>query len=306
MYPAESESNFPLRRSVFLHLLPDEVNRRYASGDRQGRLMMQCNKVLFVNTDQHEDRGVANFHVFELPASTIHVWTVKIHSADKLDGLLEDILTREEARRANGIAFGPLRHAFVVVHGALRHLLSRYLDLCPGDVRITYGSHGKPTLASRRDLQFNLTHSGELAAIAITSGCEVGIDLEAIRPTPDLLRVADSVFRAEEAAEIRSLPPYLRAQGFFHCWVRKEACIKATGAGLSTPLNSFSVTAQPNFTAGPVFPGKRDCARDPWNLYNLPLAPDYAGALAHSGSPRTIRAFQPFTMEEFLRMYPAR
>jgi 4'-phosphopantetheinyl transferase len=268
---------------------------------------MQCSKIQVASVDRNEDRGVANSHMFVLPASAIHVWTIKIHCEGRLDTLLEGLLDPEEERRANRFAFGGLRHAFVVAHGALRHLLSRYLDLCPTDVRISYDSYGKPALASRvRDIDFNLTHSGELAAIAIASGCEVGIDIEAIRPTPDLLSVGDSLFRLEEAAEIRSLPPNLRAQGFFHCWVRKEACIKATGVGLSTPLSSFSVAVQPNFTAGPVILGRGVSAHDQWRLHNLPLAPDYAGALVYSGCPRTIRVCRPFAMEELLRMHPVR
>lgn len=244
--------------------------------------------------------------MFDLRASAIHVWTIKIQGADRLEAQLEGFLAPEEERRANRLAFSHLRHAFVVVHGALRHLLSRYLDLCLTEVHISYGPYGKPALASLGDLNFNLSHSGDLAAIAIARGCEIGIDIEAIRPKPDLLRVADSLFRLEEAAEIRSLPPNLRTQGFFHCWARKEACIKATGAGLSTPLNSFSVTVHPNFTAGPVILGRREFAQDQWRLHNLPLAPDYAGALVHSGSPRAIRVCRPFAMEELLRMHPAR
>jgi 4'-phosphopantetheinyl transferase len=267
---------------------------------------MRCSKVQIASIDKNEDRSVANSHMFDLRASEIHVWTIKIHPEDRQDAMLEGLLAPEESRRANRFAFSHLRHAFVVVHGTLRHLLSRYLDLCLTDVHISYGSYGKPALASLGDTNFNLSHSGDLAAIAIARGCEVGIDIEAIRPKPDLLRVADSLFRLEEAAEIRSLPPNLRTQGFFHCWVRKEACIKATGAGLSTPLNSFSLTVHPNFTAGPVILGQRELAQDQWRLHNLPLAADYAAALVHSGGTRTIRVCRPFAMEELLRMHPAR
>ncbi len=261
---------------------------------------MRCSKDQLANADQNQDKGVDIGPLFDLPASAIHVWTIRIDPADGLDAQLEVILAPEERSRANRLASGHLRHAFVVIHGALRHLLSRYLDLCPGDVRISYGPCGKPALASRGDIQFSLTHSGDLAAVAVASGCEVGIDIEAIRPASDLLGVADALFRPEEAAEIRSFSPNLRAQGFFHCWVRKEACLKATGAGLSTPLNSFSVTAQPNFTAGPVILGRQEPAQDPWRLHNLPLAPDYAGALVYSGNPRAIRVCRPFTMEGIL------
>jgi hypothetical protein len=73
---------------------------------------MQCSKVQFASADQNEDRGVANPHMFDLPASAIHVWTIKIHPGDKLDALLEGILAPEEERRANRFAFGHLRHAF--------------------------------------------------------------------------------------------------------------------------------------------------------------------------------------------------
>lgn len=265
---------------------------------------MQHNEIQSVHADQSDPGGGS--YPFDLPATAIDVWTIKIHPAGTLDAAFEAVLNPEEQDRAHRLAFPHLRYAFVVAHGALRHLLARYLDVHPAAIRISSGPSGKPALASREDIQFNLTHSGDLAAIAIARGCAVGIDIEAVHSTPDLLSVANAFFRPEEAAEIRSLPERLRTQAFFRCWVRKEACIKATGAGFSMPLNSFSVAALPNSTADPLVPGRKVSAPDRWTLHDLRLAPDYAAALAHTGSPRAIRVGPPVTVEQLLRMCPLR
>jgi phosphopantetheine--protein transferase-like protein len=74
------------------------------------------------------------------------------------------------------------------------------------------------------------------------AGCEVGVDVEQIRPLPDVHEIASRFFCPEEAAELISLPPDQRGQAFFLCWTRKEAYIKAIGDGLSAPLHGFRVT----------------------------------------------------------------
>ncbi len=203
---------------------------------------------------------------------------------------LSSLLTREEEKRAERFRFEHLKNAFILAHGALRHLLGRYLDLAPGKIRLAYGPKRKPGLDGG-GLEFNLTHSGALAAIALTAGCPLGLDTQHIRPLPDMAHIARRFFCAEEESEILMSSESLRARAFFCCWTRKEAYIKAMSDGLSVPLDSFRVSVDPASPARmPHIAGDPFAARE-WTLHDLRLAPGYAAALAYRGRPRPLSLF---------------
>jgi 4'-phosphopantetheinyl transferase len=214
--------------------------------------------------------------------------------------MFERVLVKHETDRAARFSFSHLRESFVIARGALRYLLGRYLDLHPASIRFIYGSNGKPALASAANIQFNITHSGSLAAVALTADCQIGVDLEQIRPLSDLQHIADRYFCSEEAAEIMSLPPSERERAFFCCWTRKEAYIKAIGDGLSAPLDGFRVTVQPNTPARFVHLGHDTTAAETWTLHDLCLASDYAAALAYRDRQRSLSIFPIVDLAEFL------
>ncbi len=113
-----------------------------------------------------------------------------------------------------------------------------------------YGPKGKPALAAReRPLRFNVSNSGDLAAYAFTFDCEIGVDVEHRRRLLEIESIAQRFFAPDEVAELMDLPESERPDGFFNCWTRKEAYIKAVGDGLSVPLDSFRVTLQPGVPA---------------------------------------------------------
>src|SRR5438094_10495422 len=85
-------------------------------------------------------------------------------------------------------------------------------------------------------LRFNVSHSKSLGLYAVTRDRRVGVDIERIRPLPDLDEIAERVFSPEERLALRRLPPARRPEGFFNCWSRKEAYGKAIGYGLAPPL----------------------------------------------------------------------
>lgn len=101
-----------------------------------------------------------------------------------------------------------------------------------------YGEHGKPYIPGGP--HFSLTHSGMLAALAVCDA-SVGLDIEKIAP---VRRAAARAFTIEER-QYMEIDPERR---FAYLWTRKEAALKCTGAGLSQPMNAFSVlgdTASP-------------------------------------------------------------
>jgi 4'-phosphopantetheinyl transferase len=193
----------------------------------------------------------------ELSGREVHIWTLPTTAAAVM---FEPVLTTDELR-AGRFHFSHLRESFVIAHGALRCLLGRYLGLHSGSLRFSYGSKGKPALEAGAHIQFNMTHSGSLAAIAITAESQIGLDLEQVRPLSDMQQIAAHFFCSEEAAEIMSLPPSERERAFFRCWTRKEAYIKAIGDGLSAPLDGFRVTVLPGTQVRPHSSSTSDTAR---------------------------------------------
>jgi 4'-phosphopantetheinyl transferase len=154
------------------------------------------------------------------------------------------LLSEAERERARRFAFERDARRFIVRRARLRQLLAARLGVRPESVELVYGAHGKPALAhpGRNSLRFNLSHRDDLAVYALSSGREVGIDVEAIRPLADADAIAARFFSRREQVAYRALDPCDRPLGFFQCWTRKEAFIKALGAGLSHPLDSFDVS----------------------------------------------------------------
>ncbi len=183
-------------------------------------------------------------------------------------------------------------------------LLGRYLNVPPANIQFKYGSKGKPTLTVLETVNFNASHSGDLAVFAFTEHCKVGIDVEQIRPLPDMQNIADRFFCSEEAVELMSLNANERKHAFFLCWTRKEAYIKAIGDGLSTPVDNFRVTIQPGQPARFIHVNQDANAANDWKLYDLQLAPNYAAALAYRDGERRVLVSPVIDLDELMNIVP--
>ena len=111
------------------------------------------------------------------------------------------------------------------------------------DTPITQNKMGKPSLADRPDIHYNLSHAEGIAACMI-SDFECGIDCEKVRDfRPNVVK---RVFSENEKAMFEDTPDSEKALLFFRLWTLKEAYVKAIGVGISYPMNeaefSFSGT----------------------------------------------------------------
>ncbi len=152
------------------------------------------------------------------------------------------LLTGDERERAGRFHFQRDSSAFAISRGLLRTLAGRYLDAPPERLRFDYTPYGKPYLAGQfagSPLRFNLSHAHELVLYAFTSGAEVGVDVEYLRPELAGAEIAERFFSPREVEALLTLPVEGRTEAFFRCWTRKEAFIKAVGQGLSFPLDQF-------------------------------------------------------------------
>jgi 4'-phosphopantetheinyl transferase len=174
-------------------------------------------------------------------AGVVDVWRADLAT---VEDDLEDLLCAEELARAARIVPARKRVLWARSRGMLRALLGLYLDRDPLDLRFALGPHGKPALAFEgptrpgptEDLRFNLSHSGRLALVAVTSGREVGVDLEVPRHPLDELAIAERVLGSEQARHLAALNSRARARAFLRAWVAHEAVVKCLGLGLATPL----------------------------------------------------------------------
>jgi 4'-phosphopantetheinyl transferase len=192
------------------------------------------------------------------------------------------LLSDAERRRANRFAFARDRSRFIVARARLRQLLAARLDVQPESVDLVCGANGKPALGrgfAHSSLRFNVSHCDDLAVYVFSSGREVGIDVEAIRWMPDADDIAARLFSPHENEEYRALDPRDKPLGFFNCWTRKEAFIKALGDGLSHPLDSFDVSLAPDEPAKILrihnMPGD-DCG---WSVESFSPAPGFVAAV---------------------------
>jgi 4'-phosphopantetheinyl transferase len=217
-----------------------------------------------------------------LGPATVHLWTAWLTIDDERVAELWPLLSPDERERARRFVFPRDRRSFVAARGYLRHLLAAYVGDDPASLRFAYGDRGKPALDPRhhsRRLEFNLSHAGGLAAIAVSSGSPVGVDVEQIRALDDLECLARQCFAPGERAELLQLASNAREQAFFNCWTRKEAYIKALGEGLSCPLESFEVSLTPGDRAElRSIDARADLAHE-WWMHAFVPAPGFAGAI---------------------------
>jgi 4'-phosphopantetheinyl transferase len=188
----------------------------------------------------------------DLARGEIHVWCASLATEQATLQRLESTLADQERERARRFIFERDRDRHIAARGILRDLLGKYLQCAPRSIEFAYGPYGKPAItgaASRSGICFNLSHSHGLAVAAIGREQEVGIDVELIRAEFASEAIAKRYFSAKEIDELSRLPAELRTEGFFLCWTRKEAYIKAKGDGLQIPLDSFDVSLSPGSPA---------------------------------------------------------
>ena len=157
-------------------------------------------------------------------------------------------LSEAERARAARFVFERDRRRFIAGRAWLRQLLAARLEVAPEAIELVYGPQGKPGLTRRfadSDLRFNLSHCDDVAVYAFAHGREVGVDVERVRELRDADDIAARFFSRLEYEAYRALGPRDRPLGFFNCWTRKEAFIKALGEGLSHPLDRFDVSLAP-------------------------------------------------------------
>jgi 4'-phosphopantetheinyl transferase len=221
--------------------------------------------------------------------SDLNIWRASLSgSLDELS-YFDSLLSPDEKARAERFYFERDRNRYIFGRGILRVLVGSYLQVEASKITFVYGPHGKPAIESmhsNKTLQFNLAHSNEWAVYAFGWDQPLGIDLEHIRPMPDVDDLAERFFSATESALIHSLADEQKWETFFTIWTCKEAFLKASGSGLTSPLNQFEVSpkASGGMRLTSISGNPKPAAR--WRVEIFKLIADYQSAIAvedHSG-----------------------
>jgi 4'-phosphopantetheinyl transferase len=218
-----------------------------------------------------------------LAPGEVHLWCTPLDlPAARIEALLP-LLAPDERGRADRFRSGQLRDRFIAGRGLLRTILSRYLQTAPADMRFEYEPHGKPVLvrsAAQPEISFNVSHSHGLTLIAVAAGLAIGVDLEQVRPVHNLARLVERFFAPEERRQWDGLGEASRPLAFFYGWTRKEAWLKATGSGLSFPLDQFCVSLAPAGPARLISIRGSSAGTAAWQLHSCEPCPGYVAALA--------------------------
>jgi 4'-phosphopantetheinyl transferase len=171
----------------------------------------------------------------------VDLWLIDAADEAALPSDPSDLLSADEIARANRFHFAKDRTSFILTHAALRKLLGKAVGLPPKQIAFDAGPYGKPYLATKPELHFNLSHSGSLALIGISASRPIGVDIEAMRENIDELALARSFFCENEYRFLTTLEGETRMQAFYKIWTCKEAVLKAFGVGISMHLKDFTV-----------------------------------------------------------------
>jgi len=179
--------------------------------------------------------------MLQIEPHSVHLWRILITDLVSQEAYFTKLLNSEELARASRFRFPIHRQRFAIARGVLREILSQYTGTPPQEIIFSYGPRGKPYLQNDSlDLQFNVSHSEDVAVYALTQKVEIGVDIQKIEEEYHDA-VAKRFFSEQEYTELCQLPESERSTAFCRLWASKEAIIKAVGEGLYVPLGKFSV-----------------------------------------------------------------
>lgn len=229
--------------------------------------------MLTLEAPQRCRTGMSSFDIRGCGASRssdrLALWWAPLDISDSASRGFAPCLSLDERRRADRFRRQLDRERFLAARSWLRHLLASQLACAPGDIPIVTGDHGKPSVAGT-DLSFSASRTAGVALYATSRKMEVGVDIEAIRATVEIDRIAARFMSPAEQRALASLPPRRRLQAFFQCWTRKEAYVKGIGTGLGFALADVDVWHG----------GGQPATVGDWTVQQVDVAPGFAAAVA--------------------------
>jgi 4'-phosphopantetheinyl transferase len=242
---------------------------------------------LQITISHRSNSGVLECSTPSLQPQEVHLWEFPLSVEKSVEMKLQDLLSEDERARADRFHFERDAKRFSVARGSVRSILAAYSGAEGKDLRFSYSQQGKPRLADENSkIRFSISHSGEQGLLAVTSGREVGADIEAIRDNVEFDQLAERFFSEHERESLRGLPQEKKIRAFYRCWTCKEAFLKAQGVGLSRSLSSFDVELSGPVRLLATRPDPAEAQR--WSLFEHEASSGYAAAVAIEGTIQSI------------------
>ncbi len=219
----------------------------------------------------------------------IEVWLGKLKKESENNDFWQ-VLSQDEQHKADSIKLPIQRAQYIEVRAKLRWVLASFINAKPKQFNFALGEHGKPYVPDYSDYHFNLSHSGDQLAIALTQHCPLGIDIEQWKPKADFKALVTRCFAEEEKAYWQALPDNQKKSGFYRFWTRKEAFVKATGRGIGLGLDQCVISPEKPTELLRV-PPEYGPASD-WKIADLDFSEGISGALAARACDLEVRLKQ--------------
>lgn len=217
--------------------------------------------------------------------SFVHVWHLKWshHQESKLRKWI-DQLSDEEKIKADRFVYDRDRRRYIISHGFLRSVLSKYFNRAPREIQFGEGVHNKPFILADQgsNLHFNLSHALDVAVVAV-SDRPVGIDIEYIDANFPFAEVISQFMSEKEKSDFLRLSPSQQMKAFYYCWTRKEAYVKALGHGLSYPIRKITVPIKEESIQSWIDENQPNEPKQ-WHMNHLSYLSGYVGAVVHQAS----------------------
>ncbi len=236
--------------------------------------------------NQH-DRGPLEY-------DSIHLWTIPLDDTSRTLEEYQSILSTSEREQGNRFTYPELKKRYILAHARMREILAKYINLEPKNIVFRINQYNKPFLVDRPgqpEINFNLSHSHNLALLGIASRRSIGVDVEWVKPLNDYMKIARRYFSPIEHTAIVQQKSDRSLLAFYQLWAGKESIIKARGHGMQLPLNQFNLDGLIN-PSGKAERTVKVCANGiSWFVYPINLMHGYLGAVAVEGEIRDMKIF---------------
>lgn len=241
-----------------------------------------------------ETLAAENHSAVPLPAEdTVHVWGFSLQGNDAVIDAFSRSLSEEERMRSARFIHREHGLLYVLAHGGLRALLARYTGQDPSTLQLCASAAGKPSLVGRggqpHAIRFNLSHSHGRMLVAVAQGHEIGVDVEQIRETVEVTKLAERFFAEAEYLDVLRCSSEEQAKQFYCYWVAKEAVLKGQGMGITSLQDCEILRADRNVLRSPVRLSPRSILIPDWSVCWLDCGAGWQGAVSASGSGWHVR-----------------
>jgi 4'-phosphopantetheinyl transferase len=231
---------------------------------------------------------VLDLQKFSISDQEVHIWTVTLSNQVVSTDEIKSILSYSELRKIDEFNVVSDKERYTYYRGLLRLILSKYLTIQPEKIIINISEKGRPFIKDS-DINFNISHKGDFAVVAVTKNCEIGIDVENLDDNVNYFRLIERFFTVDEKKNFNILRPSSQRILFFRIWTMKEASGKALGEDIVSSFNKFSIEFSENEILGLEFKG--DPIKYHWWFHNRIIFDKYACSVVTTDIRNKVKYF---------------